>query len=478
MAVESNGVVPKPTEYNTAIDAQPEQIPADDHCDAVSETSTVAYEHEPFETFQHKVAELMANKFGCNRASVRTEHIKGGAYNRVIGLEVRSLEPKRNSCLNWVQKLLRKLMGKPASQAYVVRMQRGDTGDMDCQVATLKMLHDARLPFLTPQVVHYDLSSDNVLEKAYMVQNRIPGKQVLQLLDTMNFEQKKTILHQVVLLVNRITSIEAAPGNMSAKYLTHPSIEAMHVDKIAASEEYEGSSTIKKSVDHLLEVIEMRRQCQIKDNFCFYDIWDGFTTICKSLQARGFLEGPSVLVHNDLQPYNLLAEIIDTSTVDITGVIDWDDAYFAPKVMALRSPFWLWTSGEDGTSDDHQLEKTAMVEPANENDRLLRRLFLEIASEEYKHFAFCPEAILARRMYHHLRSGIHSQWEAMPAEEIIREWNELHPEDHAKVGEGYFNTDGTMKEGAYEKCANWGDSDDESVEEDQEDGQEEDKELV
>jgi hypothetical protein len=66
-------------------------------------------------------------------------------------------------------------------------------------------------------------------------------------------------------------------------------------------------------------------------------------------------------------------------------------------------------------------------------------------SEEYKRFAFAPEALLARRMYNVFRTGLHNEWEVIAAEAIIREWDELHPKDHAKIGEGYFNEDGTWR---------------------------------
>ncbi|KAH7394887.1 hypothetical protein DE146DRAFT_616157 [Phaeosphaeria sp. MPI-PUGE-AT-0046c] len=463
MEITANDV----NDANDPNDALAECNPAEDDGDSISEASTVAYEHEPFETFRHKVAELMAEKFNCDSTAIRTEHISGGSFNRIIGVEVHEAVPKRGSCFDWAYKLLRKLLGKSDFQAYIVRIARGDMDDLDCQIATLKTV-GARLPFSTPEVVHYDLSSENVLEKSYMVQERIPGRQVYGLLDIMNLEQKKDMLLQVICLINQTTSIEAAPGNISADNLTSSTDEPVRVNKVSAAEKDIVPSTTKNSVDHLLEVIEMRRTRQIECGFCFYDIWDSFVAICKSLESRGFLEGPSVLVHNDFWPRNLLAEITSPSTVNITGVIDWDDAYFAPKVMALRSPFWLWTANDNTTSFDDWLEVPATVEPANKDDQLLRRIFLETASEEYTRFAFCPEAILARRMYHYLRSGIHEASEAIMAERLIREWDEMHPEDNVKLGEGYFNADCSWKHGALAKCGNWSDAESD-IESDSED---------
>ena len=143
---------------------------------------------------------------------------------------------------------------------------------------------------------------------------------------------------------------------------------------------------------------------------------------------RGFLDGPCVLVHGDLKPYNLLAEVRNQTEVDITGVIDWDSAIIAPEFMAYRAPFWLWTP-EDMDSDKEDEECVADVEPVTDEDRMLKQVFLDNASEKYKLYAFAPEAMLARRMFFILRESLRSDWEFEEAKSVIREWIELHPED-------------------------------------------------
>jgi hypothetical protein len=105
--------------------------------------------------------------------------------------------------------------------------------------------------------------------------------------------------------------------------------------------------------------------------------------------------------------------------VDITGVIDWNEACFAPQFMAYQSPFWLWIS-ENASSDDLDDETNALLEPETDDDRVRKSVFLEHASAEYRKFAFAPEAMLARRMYHLLRTGTFREWSMMDA---------MHPED-------------------------------------------------
>jgi hypothetical protein len=114
--------------------------------------------------------------------------------------------------------------------------------------------------------------------------------------------------------------------------------------------------------------------------------------------------------------------------VEITSIIDWDDCFFAPQFVAYRAPFWLWTA-EDASTDDLDDEMHASAEPESLADQAVKQVFMNKASADYKRFAFAPEAILGRRMYHILRKGIFGQWSMMEARAIISEWDELHPED-------------------------------------------------
>jgi hypothetical protein len=144
-----------------------------------------------------------------------------------------------------------------------------------------------------------------------------------------------------------------------------------------------------------------------------------------------------------LREYNLLAEVCSPTQVDITGIIDWDEAYVAPQFMAYQSPFWLWIS-ENVSSNDLEDETNALLDPETDDDRVLKGVFLDNASADYKKFAFAPEAMLARRMYHILRKGIFRDWSMMEAEAIISEWDVMHSEDGVTAvhdGAGYSEED-------------------------------------
>lgn len=114
-------------------------------------TSTVYYEHEPFETFQHRVVDL------CNtvldKGSPTVERLRGGGFNRVIGL----LLPE---CY------------------YILRIPRSQDASISHDIAPLELLrHYPGIP--APTIIIFDISRDNALGEPYMIQERIPGLPLL-----------------------------------------------------------------------------------------------------------------------------------------------------------------------------------------------------------------------------------------------------------------------------------------------------------
>ncbi|KAH5246804.1 hypothetical protein HBI29_095240 [Parastagonospora nodorum] len=401
--------------------------------DVSSETSSIRYDHEPFETFREKIGAVAAELLDTEVNCIDVERMKGGSSNRVVGFQAHALKTKRH-CSNWLQKCLR-IFQRGQTQAvpdkYIVRISRYDSKDLERQLAILKVAKD-RLPLPVPEVMGYDLTSDNILGKPYMIQKRIPGRLVTSMLQELNLEQKVSVAKQVTGLVSRIASLKAASGEISVDNLTAATSEPVCVDKYGVPRGETVKATPQKPIDHLLDQCEIWRQFQISKGYCFEDIWDSFVAISRALEARGFLGEECVLVHGDFREYNILAKICSPTGVHITGIIDWDDAHFAPSFMAYRSPFWLWTA-EDAESDVTEDEKTALLDPVNEEDQIMKQTFLDYASQEYKRLAFAPEAMLARRMYHLLRKGIFGDWSMMEADAVISEWDELHPEDAVVV---------------------------------------------
>lgn len=396
--------------------------------DTASETSTIAFEQTPFELMKTKVAELVTHKLAQVPSTIQIERMKGGAYNRVIGVSVVPHHPTR-FCTYWFYERLCRLLGmvnNGDSSQYIVRIPRGETeGVVTSQVAVLHAIKP-RLSFPVPQVVAYNDGYDNHLGRPYMIQERLPGQAVSHTWGNLNLQQKKSVVKRVTELVSEIVSVQAVPGEISDRNLTAETGDPLHVDKMdrrgGAAYEPAGPQT---STEFIITQLQFWRGLVDERDSWLYEIWDGLIAVVHSLGQRGFLALPTALFHPDLREYNLLMQIRGTEEVDITGVIDWDDAVIAPTFMAYRAPTWLWMPDDTDFEDDSLIND----EPVTEEGRQLKAYFLEHASEEYRRHAFSPESMLARRMFYILEHGMRSDYAMDMAKDIIGEWDKLHPED-------------------------------------------------
>ncbi|KAF2636568.1 hypothetical protein P280DRAFT_408757 [Massarina eburnea CBS 473.64] len=429
--------------YNTNVE---DGSVSDNECDSdfddsASETSTIAYEHlehEPFETFQTKVAELATDIFP-EGSKIDVERMKGGSFNRVVGLTVSRPKTKNKFITKWLLGCLgmRTSTKYNEPQKYILRIPRFNTKSLEREVAVLKVVAE-KLSLPIPQVVKYDISKENALGKPYMVQSRLFGDNLAKIGDTLNMEQWKCVANRITEITAEIAELTStSAGEIALGNLNHPSDHEVEIEKFGVPHRGTtsdiGPEHQQNALLFLLEQCERWRKYQNSKGFCWEHIWDGFADISRSLQKRGFLDGAFSLVHGDLKGYNLLVNVKDASTVQVTGVIDWDFASFAPKFMAYRAPFWLWNA-EDMDSYDEDNEENANVSPEGETQKELKRVFENAASDEFKKFAFQPEAMLARRMFEILKKGMFSSGAVEEAEAILEEWKDLFPEDDISGG--------------------------------------------
>jgi len=269
-----------------------------------------------------------------------------------------------------------------------------------------------------------------------MIQERLPGRNLQnQLWNELNREQKKSVVKQVANLPSIIASVQGPAGSISVDNLSRSCDLPLLTNRFSTSASHGQPSsrraTIHKPLDFLLERIDFWRAYQTESmEFCFEEIWDAFEVISHSLAKHGILDGPCVLVHCDLKPYNILAEICSDNEAKITGVIDWDSAVLAPEFMAYPAPFWSWLPDEVSDQTDADEEAFGLgVKPCTDEEKAIKQMFEDCASDTYKKYAFSMEAIIARRMFHILQNGIQGPWLMSEAQSIIVHYRELHPED-------------------------------------------------
>lgn len=172
----------------------------------------------------------------------------------------------------------------------------------------------------------------------------------------------------------------------------------------------------QKPLTFMLKLVDLwvkyeQEHCPDEDNVV---LWNKIQDILRSLQRRDLLGDTFHLSHGDLASRNILAEILDNSSVEITGVVDWDFACFAPKFCAYKAPMDMWSGGED--------------EAVEECTAGLVKLFKSIASPGYIRYAFSIEARIGRKVWLTLRNGIVGEDRRWFAMSNVLEWERRYPE--------------------------------------------------
>lgn len=100
-----------------------------------SDSSTVVYDQEPFETFQARVLELSQYVLGVN-GNISVERMHGGGFNRIIGVSVAGNE-------------------RPTASQYILRIPLFEAAQLDRDLAPLQLLRE-RSKIQIPHVVTFD----------------------------------------------------------------------------------------------------------------------------------------------------------------------------------------------------------------------------------------------------------------------------------------------------------------------------------
>jgi hypothetical protein len=187
-----------------------------------------------------------------------------------------------------------------------------------------------------------------------------------------------------------------------------------------------------------------------------------------------------------------------SSTPMITGIIDWDEAVYAPKFAAAVAPTWLWEPPEEKEDDDKEEEddeddedddgsvqdpdideekfEKSNAEPPTPELQAVKRAWEDAVGPECADSARDHYAILARRI---LRFAAAWQWEDW--------WHQLYYDtiDEWKALQGLEESDDESEDGSEDESEDMEvdipEDDDDSAwetcsEEDEEDADEDDSE--
>lgn len=409
------------------------------HSDTSSEdsSSTYRYSHEPWDSFQNRVSQLASQLFpDANVRDIQIQRMRGGGSNRVIGVGIPDLDSGGLlSHISWSYERLRTVFGftgRPPTTniaQYILRVPRWGSEFMPRNIATTKFA-SSKLSVPIPTTVSHDLLEGSALGAPYELQHRLPGQNLQAVFSQLNMAQRKDLTRKICEIILDIQKSTFDTCAIIGGITSGTSQFEMNLLPVPADPDNEGNSNSPPAdqgsgtLDFIISTCK-----RWKDYEATYlqepnPEWDQCTNMAQEMYDHGLLphEDQFHFTHLDLYPRNILINIADSESIEITGILDWDDALFAPRFMACRAPFWLWEGEEEVDEGD---EYEALKAPQDADLEELKALFEETAGPEFCKYAYGEEYILLRRMFHILRFGLGYSHHFPEIEYILARWQEL-----------------------------------------------------
>ena len=435
----------------------------------VSQTSTEEYCQIPFEEFSSQVKQLCEHLWrtqaypgyiddSAGQVDIQStegaepsdfnefilEKMKGGGFNRVIGIDVTD---SRNRIAD-INRL-------------VLRVPRFNHARLDREVAALRFVRRyTSIP--VPEVVFHDFTKANPLDSPYTVQTRIQGHDLQansgpNYYPNLSHNQKCTVAKELGRILREIQSVEhSSPGLIEAtsdnescqKYtIRHLDISTLSyiedepdlttklpffqpcvygVSKSTGEGPSIQRNDFEKSTYYFLLVQFGRlRASELRKDpamIGWCDDYERLVTMAKQMNDLSLLgDGKNCLCHLDLNtaPRNIMARIRPDESLAITGILDWDSAMFAPRFAGCVPPMWIWAWAPDDEDED---ESCANDTPATPEQQELKQIFEVAVGPAFLEFAYRPEYRLARTLLQFAIYGIRSGEDVKEVNLLLNDW--------------------------------------------------------
>lgn len=431
-------------------------------------TSTAEYEgHEAFETFRHRVRQLCQLLWpSCDLDDFCIERMKGGFSNRVIGIHVpekpvgnpeepaAAPEPPPSPDVEDTEKGGRPPSeenspfpkGSPTPGDYVLRVPRFQSAHLDYDRRMLDLV-STYTTFGIPRVVAIEEDSSsaaNPIAQPYTLQYRIPGQRLDDIWNELNHTQRLQIAKQVALFFLDIQKATNISGGLPDFEAGNSCPGAIPTKDFKFVDDAEGS---KRPIEpqHPVDMLCARLLRWFRN---YYGIgfgdgpWLGLIEMVKSMQKLNRTFGPDTPTyhfhHGDLFPRNIMVATPDDETAVVTGILDWDEAHYAPAVVALAPPAWLWLVEYWSDDIEDYVNEEAMWESAQETPqdgkaRELKAVFDQTVGPEFLRYAYSPDACDARKIWRSAKESIGRSWVVDELSNMLAAWR---PGEEGVMGNG------------------------------------------
>ena len=378
-----------------------------------SDSSSLVYDHEPFESFQAKVLDFAVTILnGIDTNDIEVTRMKGGGFNRIIGIS-------------------RKGSAQEKSAEYVLRIPRFDAARLDQDVAALIYVKKlGNIP--VPDIIAFDETSNNKLGDPYMVQKKLAGTVLLSTFPDLDLNQKMCVATELGRVFNRMLSKKTT---VAGKLILPPhvnkigdmndeiSLEPLFQAELPTLDLLEPNLATRDLLSRIFEERKIQNMRNCPANTIRPWLSEQFTVMANELHDDGWFASNQVsLCHLDFEPRNILINTARNAAQPIiSGILDWDSAALAPSFMSCAPPLWIWAWADDEEED----ERTANDVPPTEEGRALKNAFEEAAGAEFVRYAYPSAYRLARRLIRFAIDGQRSNEDLKEAESMLTEWKEI-----------------------------------------------------
>jgi aminoglycoside phosphotransferase (APT) family kinase protein len=417
-----------------------------DNRSEASTTSTDAYsEHESFETYQHRVLELCRLLWPDSPdESFDIQRLEGGSSNRIIRIQVsghggNSSHPEPATAGRSFQgDTLSELESLPLRAGdYILRVPRWDGESCKHDVAMLRFISN-RVSYPVPTVVYSDFEGKNPIGSPFVLQHRIPGRRLDQAWALLSQPQRCLIALDMARLCNELVKITNPTGGRPVLNPSMPDFGSLEtIDYPFPGDQGQKEPTNSHVPVSMLGDRLGRWFDKYPPDADEFSPYKGAMEMVQHMQDVRQTFQPSdpgqnqplfYLNHGDLFPRNIMIETLSQNTACITGIIDWDSADFAPAIISLSPPAWLWKPGfwkEDGDSElieEEDLWQDAHAEPDDEESRELKGLFDASVTPLFLQHAYSPDAYAARKIWNAAYESMGKSWVEDGLTNMYQEW--------------------------------------------------------
>ncbi|KAK5100988.1 hypothetical protein LTS08_004594 [Lithohypha guttulata] len=387
--------------------------------DGESDTSTLVYGQEAFETFKDKVPILVRQVLSTSDdQGIEVERTRGGGYNRITAFRVIHKATDENAA---------------REEKYILRVPRWDERPILGHVLLLEFLKKCfKIP--VPDTIAYDITDKNVIESPYMIQRFIEGRSLLEGYLELGFKQRCQVAKQlgdVYAALSKIRSQHIGKlghfGDVESYEPSSPNQYAIHAMEDTSTPQswpYDDSLLFPKTSTLLSTIFEYRNsvavaETPIDDFRSEYNT--AFMKVVEEMDQAGLFKDVALsLCHLDFEPRNMLL-IAENDSAHISAILDWDSATFAPMFVACKPPSWLWA----WNSDDDEDELQANDEPESPENQEIKRIFEEAAGPESARFAYNPAYRLARSLVKLGFFDLSYNEDIKEVDAMLEEWTKL-----------------------------------------------------